>query len=303
MTAKTIVNVASVPQRSPFRYPGGKTWLIPLLRRWMKSRTKKPANFIEPFAGGGICSLTVAAELLAEHVIMIELDEGVAAVWETILGQHSKWLGQRIMEFGLTPESATAEFSKPTKSVRQIAFKTILKNRIFHGGIMAGGSSMLKHGENGKGILSRWYPETLQKRIDGIAAYKDRISFYRGDAFKIMSPFIDDQDATFFIDPPYTAAGKKAGARLYKHHAIDHEKLFAIADSIKGDFLMTYDNAEGVHDLAKRFKFDTAPIAMKNTHHAKMTELLIGKDLQWLRGPATDLQVPLETQHEFQFLD
>jgi len=24
-----IVNVAMVPQRSPFRYPGGKTWLIP----------------------------------------------------------------------------------------------------------------------------------------------------------------------------------------------------------------------------------------------------------------------------------
>lgn len=27
-----IVNVASVPQRSPFRYPGGKTWLVPHIR-------------------------------------------------------------------------------------------------------------------------------------------------------------------------------------------------------------------------------------------------------------------------------
>ena len=26
------VNVASVPQRSPFRYPGGKTWLVPQVR-------------------------------------------------------------------------------------------------------------------------------------------------------------------------------------------------------------------------------------------------------------------------------
>ena len=24
-----VVNVASVQQRSPFRYPGGKTWLVP----------------------------------------------------------------------------------------------------------------------------------------------------------------------------------------------------------------------------------------------------------------------------------
>ena len=32
------VNVASVPQRSPFRYPGGKTWLVPHIRRWLGSR-------------------------------------------------------------------------------------------------------------------------------------------------------------------------------------------------------------------------------------------------------------------------
>lgn len=25
-----IINVASIPQRIPFRYPGGKTWLEPL---------------------------------------------------------------------------------------------------------------------------------------------------------------------------------------------------------------------------------------------------------------------------------
>ena len=38
----SIVNVASVPQRSPFRYPGGKTWLVPRLRRWLSSLPSKP---------------------------------------------------------------------------------------------------------------------------------------------------------------------------------------------------------------------------------------------------------------------
>ena len=32
-----IVNVASVPHRSPFRYPGGKTWLAPRVRQWLLS--------------------------------------------------------------------------------------------------------------------------------------------------------------------------------------------------------------------------------------------------------------------------
>jgi DNA adenine methylase len=46
------VNVASVPMRSPFRYPGGKAWLIQQLRRWMRSLGRKPSLFVEPFAGG-----------------------------------------------------------------------------------------------------------------------------------------------------------------------------------------------------------------------------------------------------------
>ncbi len=66
-----IVNVASVPLRSPFRYPGGKTWLVPYIRRWLASCNSRPMEFIEPFAGGGIISLTVAAESLSDHVTMV----------------------------------------------------------------------------------------------------------------------------------------------------------------------------------------------------------------------------------------
>jgi DNA adenine methylase len=33
---ENVINVASVPKRSPFRYPGGKTWLIPTVRNWLK---------------------------------------------------------------------------------------------------------------------------------------------------------------------------------------------------------------------------------------------------------------------------
>lgn len=86
-------------------------------------------------------------------------------------------------------------------------------------------------------------------------------------------------DAVHFIDPPY----KRAGARLYTHHALDHEELFSIASQLTGDFLMTYDNCAGVRQLAQQHGFDTEAIAMKNAHHAQMTELLIGTNLAWIR--------------------
>jgi DNA adenine methylase len=86
----------------------------------------------------------------------------------------------------------------------------------------------------------------------------------------------------FFIDPPYTAGGKRAGSRLYTHSEIDHERLFSVCEKLRGDFLMTYDNADEVRALAERHGLQTKPVAMKNTHHAEMDELLIGRNLDWV---------------------
>src|SRR6266487_6178658 len=100
-----IVNVASVPQCSPFRYPGGKTWLVPYVRRWLRQRNQPPSYLIEPFVGGAIVSLTAAFEQLVRHVIMVERDEEVAAVWDTIMGDDGEWLANEIVSFNLTSET------------------------------------------------------------------------------------------------------------------------------------------------------------------------------------------------------
>src|SRR6185369_7719210 len=237
-----VINVAAVPQRSPFRYPGGKTWLVPRIRQWLK---KRPAHFIEPFAGGGIVSLTVAAENLADHVTMVERDEQVAAVWQVIVEGETdaQWLADAIVKFDLTSESLAEVLGSKPRSVRQRAFQTILKNRTFHGGILAAGSSPLKYGENGKGIRSRWYADTLKRRILDITKWRDRITFVQGDGIEIVRRHGRKSTAAFFIDPPYTVGGKRAGRRLYTYSEIDHENLFKVTSKVAGDFLMTYDEA------------------------------------------------------------
>jgi DNA adenine methylase len=228
--------------------------------------------------------LTAAFEQLAHHVVMVELDEQIAAVWKTILGGDAEWLARRILSFELTVDSAKAELSKSPKSNREFAFQTILKNRTAHGGILAEGAGVLKNGENGKGILSRWYPQTIAKRITNIEFVTRRIEFIKGDAFVELARFRNDPNAVFFIDPPYTAGGKSAGSRLYNYSEVDHNRLFSLCEKFHGDFLMTYDNAEEVRVLAERHGFKTKPVPMKNTHHAEMKELLIGRDLSWVEG-------------------
>ena len=184
--SEAIVNVASVPQRSPFRYPGGKTWFVPRLRQWLASRDRKPCEFIEPFAGGGIISLTVAFENLAEKITMVELDADVAAVWKTVLSHEASWLANKIAVFELTSENVQAELASCPASLQEKAFQTILRNRVNHGGILAPGSGKLKHGENGKGLASRWYPQTLKTRIVNIATVADKICFVHGDGLAAL---------------------------------------------------------------------------------------------------------------------
>jgi len=276
------VNVASVPQRSLFRYPGGKTWFVPCFRRWIKTLAAKPRCLVEPFAGGGIISLTALFENLVDRVLMVELDEQVAAVWQAIVDGDSEWLAKRIIEFDITRESVLAEIQTLRHSTRELAFQTILRNRTLHGGILAEGSRFVNYGENGKGIRSRWYPQTLAARLRNLSFVRSRIDFLRVDGLEVLSENADRSDAIFFIDPPYTAGGKRAGHRLYRCFELDHERLFQICESLRGDFLMTYDNAEEVKAMARKHRFDMKLVPMKNTHHAEMTELLIGRNLDWL---------------------
>lgn len=276
-----IVNVACVPLRSPFRYPGGKTWLVPRIRQWLFSLPSKPNQFIEPFTGGGIVGLTVAFENLANHITLVELDQQIAAVWKTILYGDGEWLADKIVEFNFSPETVKAELEKTNLSTKEQAFQTVLKNRINRGGILAPGAGKVKHGENGKGLASRWYAETLSKRIRKIVSIRDRFTFIEGDGIEVLKENSHRTDAIFFIDPPYTAGGKSAGSRLYTHFELNHDELFKISSRLAGDFLMTYSNDRDVQSLARKYNLAMKEIAMKNTHHAKMTELLVGRNLDW----------------------
>ena len=106
---------------------------------------------------------------------------------------------------------------------------------------------------------------------------RDRITFEQADAFEVVQRYADDANAFFFVDPPYTAGGKKAGARLYTHNEIDHEGLFALMASVRGSVMLTYDDAPEVRSMAERHGFRIEPVPMKNTHHEVIRELLILK--------------------------
>jgi DNA adenine methylase len=269
------VNVSQVQHRSPFRYPGGKTWLVPEVRAWITHHEVE--RLVEPFAGGASCGLMVAAEGLAS-VVLGEIDPLVAAVWELTINSpltDVEWLCDRILTFECTLPNVLEALETPGLLTREIAWQTIVRNRCARGGIMAPGAGFTKTGEAGKGIASRWYPETLVRRIRDITTLRPRLKFEQIDALKMIKRFRRNTRTAWFIDPPYTASSKSAGSRLYSSHTLDHSALFSVAASCAGPVMMTYDDSPQVRRLATDFGFSISTVPMKSTHHATQRELVL----------------------------
>ena len=269
------VNVATVPQRSPLRYPGGKTWLIPHIRHWLRFRRVRPDLLLEPFAGGGIVSLTSVMEGLTRRCLMCERDHDVAAFWHSAL-HHSQALRERVMAFHPTTESIGHLAESDVAGVVEHGFRTLVLNRTRRGGILAPGASLQRKGENGKGILSRWYPQTIDDRLAEIERHADKITFCETDGVQFLEAVSPAPDkAVVFVDPPYTAGGKQAGKRLYTHNEIDHGRLFELLADQGLDFMMTYDCAPEILRLVQKHRFCAVKVMMKNTHHNRLPELLV----------------------------
>ena len=270
-----VVNVSTVPQRSPLRYPGGKTWLVPHIREWLH-RTR-PQLLIEPFAGGGIVSLTAVMEDLVSRSVMIEIDRDVAAFWRAAL-ESGGLLRDKVRRFEPTIDKLRAMEESQPATVVEHGFRTLVLNRTRRGGILARGATFSRYGENGRGILSRWYPQTLASRLSAIQEHADRIEFVEGDGMKLLPLLLRGRgkDAAVFLDPPYSSpSGKRSGVRLYEHFNVDHAGLFALLADFGANFLMTYDAAPEIIDLVNRHGFEAVCLSMKNSHHNQISELVI----------------------------
>lgn len=269
-------NVAQIPQRSPLRYPGGKTWLVPHVRAWLKATGAPHPLIVEPFAGGAVVSLTAVMEGLADRAIMVELDPDVAAFWRAAL-KHGDALMARVRDFTPGREEVERLASQRPADTLERGFRTLVLNRTRRGGVLAAGAALIKRGENGNGVASRWYPDTLVKRLRAIQQHADRLASFEGDGVRLLRDMaIYRADACFFIDPPYTArGGKRAGARLYAHHTVDHAALFATLAESAANFLMTYDYSQEIVGLVGKHGFHAAAVTMKNGHHDRLRELVI----------------------------
>lgn len=90
--------------------------------------------------------------------------------------------------------------------------------------------------------------------IQRAARYKERLSktIIENRDFEQLIKVYDREKALFYLDPPYVDTEKYYTAATFK--TSDHNRLKAVLSTVKGRFILSYNDCDFIRDLYKDYK-------------------------------------------------
>lgn len=252
---------------APLRYVGSKQWLVPSAVKFVQGR--RPALFLEPFAGGAAVGMTLLHRDLVGHLAMVELDRRVAAFWRRALSDES--FAREVESFNCTLENVTAVVADGSES--NYPLWILVKGRCAFGGVLD--NSGLKK----KDLAEKWCANVTGPALRRIYELRHRVTLIEGDGIRALREYRDDGACASFIDPPYTAeADGGPGQHLYAEHRLDHAELFDVLSQWESPWLMSHSDCKEVRALVSRHGLQAQVLRMVG-NTGKRSELVIGPDL------------------------
>lgn len=233
---------------SPLRYPGGKGHLYPYVNSILEDNNYLGCHYYEPFAGGAGLALRLLFEGKVRTITLNDKDPAIFSFWMSILHETDAFV-----ELVETTEvnikmwhDQKLIWEKKTSNHLELGFAAFFLNRTNRSGILAARPIGGLKQDGAYKIDCRFNKDDLIKRIRRIAKHKDKIKCTDLDANDFLLEF-DSKSAFFFIDPPYYVQGKSLYMNHYNHN--DHENLSKTIKSLKGSWLLSYDNAEEITEM------------------------------------------------------
>lgn len=215
--------------------------------------------WVEPFAGGAGAGLHLLDWGVVNEVWLTERNRALAALWRTVTQNHHE-LAARVRACQV--DMATWHAARDTIAAGEagadisdvdLAFAALIVNRCSRSGMVnshvgpIGGQK-----QNGRWHLrSRWNPDELVNRINGIGRLGNRIRVSEDDGIQRIAELngsvgIEDE-LLLFVDPPYLVQGN----RLYAHGMSfdDHKALAHALSECRARWLLTYDSDERIPGL------------------------------------------------------
>lgn len=241
---------------SPLRYPGGKAVLSDFLAATIEANGIRDCIYAEPYAGGAGAAINLLLAGKVDRIILNDADRNIWAFWKAILDHTDEFLA-RIDDASLTVAEWVCQrevYETPRgRSTLGLGFAAFFLNRCNRSGILTNGGVIGGLDQTGKWkIDARFNRVELRRRIERIAAYREKIEIANMDAVRFLRRHVlsSAERPRFFVylDPPYFVKGSRLYLNYYEEG--DHAILSRFLRRVRGvKWLVTYDNAEEIRNL------------------------------------------------------
>jgi len=260
----------NITNKSPLRYPGGKTRACKKLETIMKEHFNISDfnNFVSPFFGGGSFEFHIQNNYKLK-IIANDKFTPLYNFWNICKIDKenlSKELTKKIdlidkEEFTCLRKKIIEENNKLNQSIMFF----IINRCSFSGATLSGGFSS----EASKKRFTKSSIDTIEK-----------LNLMRFDIYNLdFEEFINinqDKKNLLFLDPPYylEKASTLYGNKGDMHDTFDHNKLYKCL-STKHNWIMTYNNCDYIKKLYKDFKIIETSWSYGMNKSKKSSEIVI----------------------------
>jgi len=265
---------------SMFRYPGGKSKMLPILMEYISKVHKNAWPFCDAFVGGGCVALEVAAKYPLGRIYLNDKDYWIYSFWDIVAGKETSKLPDllKLIDQPATLEQFYKLKGEATNDKLRCAYKAIFLNRTTFSGILKSGPIGGKDQKSEYTVDCRYNADKLKKKITACnKLLQGRATVTNYDISEYLFRYVDCC-MTVYLDPPYY----NKGSALYTEFMQPSEHIEmanVLLKSAVTKWILSYDDCPQVRELySKNTIIDLAArycINGKKNSWEKKNELII----------------------------
>lgn len=235
--------------QTPFRYPGAKNKMLPILMEHLDPLIKNQSEFVDVFVGGGSVLLEVAQTYPNIILHANDKDYWMASFWKIVSGSDTvKFLDLlNLVDAKPTLELFYKLREELPKNDVEAAYRAIFFNRTTFSGIFYSGPIGGKDQKSAYTIDCRYNSKKLRSKILKCRELLiNRTIVYNKDFSEL--DVLTQKDIPAYLDPPYYNKGDSLYIQKMSHN--DHESLSAILLNRK-NWVLSYDDCIEIKNLYK----------------------------------------------------
>lgn len=225
--------------KSPLRYPGGKTRATAILDTYVQTYYPNKRTLVSPFFGGG--SFEIFMQDKGYTVCANDLFGPLFKFWTVSKNAPAELAENVRRRMPITKEvfgNLRREIYNLEDDMEIAASYYIINRCSFSGSTFCGGYSA----QSAEGRLTTSSLKTLTD------LNLDKITFTNLDCSEFLQRFPETPDTVVYADPPYYITNYIYGKDGDMHQAFDHEK-FATEIKKRSDWIVSYNDCEFVRNL------------------------------------------------------